>query len=106
MPELKNQIRHLLAQDVMLEPAFKNKVLKNIDQLKQKQLGAILKTLQILVDQEQQILANSLEKKPYLFNEIQHKILEIMHQEFEKSENITHKKAEIELVHNLKNFQS
>ena len=102
METLKQQIRGLLAQDVMLEQSFKSKVLSHLDLLKEKQLQNIVLTLQKLVAQEEAIITRTLENKPFLFNEIQHQILLIMHEEFVKIEVIEHEHAETELADHLK----
>lgn len=100
--QLQQQIQQLIAQDLMLEPSFKNKVLNTLEKLNQLQLTKVLAALQKLVIQEQSIIAQTLEKKPYLFNEIQFEILQIMHNEFVKIETITQEEAETELAEHLK----
>ncbi|NCP67610.1 hypothetical protein GW756_05055 [bacterium] len=104
MDELKQQIQNLLAQDLMLEGSFKNQVLEKLNTLNQSQLNAILNSLQNLVNLEQKVVTQTVAKNPNFFHQIQHKILQIMHDDFLKKEAVVHQQAEIDLVQNLNNL--
>lgn len=104
MKALKQQIRNLMAQDLMLELDFKNKVLAALETLNESQLARIFQTLETLVNTETEILSKTITIQPHFFHHLQNKILQIMHQEFVKQEQVTQQQAEVELQQEIQNF--
>jgi hypothetical protein len=104
MDDLKQQIQALLSQDLMLEKSFKTQVLTKLETLSQAQLTGIYNTLQKLVVEELTVIEAAVAKNPGFFHQLQHRILQIMHEDFMKKEEVIHRQAEVELVQNLQNI--
>lgn len=104
MENLRQQILELLNQDLMLESAFKARVKASLHELGTEKLNKILEALTKLVNEETTVMEETLKRKPHFFTELQHQILDLIHQQFEKEEEGLKQSADIQLETELTNL--
>ncbi len=99
--QIKDDILKLVKRNLVLSQEIRTKVVTKLPTLREDQLITIHETL-IEADKAQTDALNEiLKKEPYFFHKMEHIILMSMEEEFQRQEEVEHKKADETLQSDL-----